>query len=277
MLRRLNVARLKIPEVAEAFWKELEYTITNAIADADADPKERWTKLQEVLRATASQHLGPLKRKHQDWFDESDKKIQDLLTEKHQTFMVYQNDPASESKKAAFANAKGKVQKELRQMQDAWYGAKAEEIQSYADQNDSKRFYESLKTVYGPKCATLLPLLSSDGSLLVNRKQVLDSWVEHFEGVLNRPSIINDEAIDRLPQIDINENLARPITEEEVKGAIHRTSSGKAPGSDGIPTEVFKCGGHALIRELTELFQSIWDTEQIPQRLKNASIVRIYK
>ena len=28
--------------------------------------------------------LGPLSRKHQDWFDENDKEIQGLLEEKHQ-------------------------------------------------------------------------------------------------------------------------------------------------------------------------------------------------
>ncbi|XP_013793840.1 craniofacial development protein 2-like [Limulus polyphemus] len=200
MLRRLNVAWLKIPEVAEAFRKELEYTIRNAIADADADPEEWWTKLQEVLHATASQHLGPLKHKHQDWFDESDKKIQDLLTEKHQAFMVYQNDPASEALYHASCICLSSFCTFPLAFAKATFLDFGFPQLCYADQNDSKHFYESLKTVYGPKCVTLLPLFSSDGSwLLVNRKQVLDRWIEHFEGVLNRPSIINDEAIDRLP------------------------------------------------------------------------------
>jgi hypothetical protein len=31
--------------------------------------------------------------------------------------------------------------------------------------------------------------------------------VEHFNGVLNRPSTIHDEAINRLPQVPFNQSL----------------------------------------------------------------------
>ena len=37
--------------------------------------------------------------------------------------------------------------------------------------------------------------------------QILARWAEHFEAVLNRPSQINDDAINRLPQVDVNEDL----------------------------------------------------------------------
>ena len=33
--------------------------------------------------------LGPVSRKHQDWFDENDKEIQGLLEEKHQKHKAY--------------------------------------------------------------------------------------------------------------------------------------------------------------------------------------------
>ena len=48
-----------------------------------------------------------------------------------------QNDSTSKVRKDAFANAKQKVQKKLCMVQDAWYGKKADEIQSYADIHDT--------------------------------------------------------------------------------------------------------------------------------------------
>ena len=35
-------------------------------------------------------------------------------------------------------------------MQDSWLSKKAEEIQSFADRKDMKKFHDALKTIYGP-------------------------------------------------------------------------------------------------------------------------------
>ena len=59
--------------------------------------------------------------------------------------------------------------------------------------------------------------------------------------------------------------------------AIKSLSSGKSPGEDAIPAEVYKSGGPLLTRRLTELFKTIWAEESIPQQLKDASIVHLFK
>ena len=43
-------------------------------------------------------------------------------------------------------------------------------------------------------------LLSADGtSLLTDKEAILKRGAEYFDGFLNRPSSINDEAINKLP------------------------------------------------------------------------------
>ncbi len=51
----------------------------------------------------------------------------------------------------------------------------------------------------------------------------------------------------------------------------------KPPGADAIPAEVYKHGGDMLLQKLTYLFCCMWDEEVIPQQLKDASIIRLYK
>ena len=86
-------------------------------------------------------------------------------------------------------------------MQDSWLRKKTDEIQSFADRKDMKKFFDVLKTVYGPQSSGTTPLLSADGtSLLTDKEAILKRWAEHFDGVLNWSSSINDEAINRLPQ-----------------------------------------------------------------------------
>ena len=112
---------------------------------------------------------------------------------------------------------------------------KADEIQSFADRKDMKKFFDALKTVYGPQSSGTTPLLSADGtSLLTDKEAILKRWAEHFDGVLNRPSSINDEAINRLPQVECNPLLDELPTVSETVKAIKLLSSGKAPGSDAI-------------------------------------------
>ena len=93
---------------------------------------------------------------------------------------------------------------------------------------------------------------------------------EHFNSVLNRPSSINNEAISRLPQVPINEALDDPPTLLETQKAIRLLSSGKAPGSDSIPAEVYKEGGSALTEKLHQLFLLMWQQETIPRSSKTS-------
>ena len=59
----------------------------------------------------------------------------------------------------------------------------------------------------------------------------------------------------------------------ETRKAVQQLSSGKAPGADAIPAEVYKAGGLPMAEKLTELFHCMWRKEAIPQEFKDASII----
>nr|VZI51046.1 unnamed protein product [Spirometra erinaceieuropaei] len=170
------------------------------------------------------------------------------------------------------------LQQRLREMQDAWTARKAEEIQGYADRNEWKNFFSAIKAIYGPPPKGTAPLLSANGSnLLTEKTQILQRWAEHFRGVLNRPSVISDAAIARLPQVETNADLDLPPSLQETIRAVQQLSSGKAPGSDAIPAEDYKHGGPLLMDHLTALFQEMWRQGEVPQDFKDATIVHLYK
>ena len=163
-------------------------------------------------------------------------------------------------------------------MQDSWLSKKADEIQSFADRKDMKKFFDALKTIYGPQSTGTTPLLSADEtSLLTDKEAILKRWAEHFDGVLNRPSSINDKAINRLPHVECNPLLDELPTVSETVIAIKLLPSGKAPGSDAIPAEIYKAGGPPVAEKLTELFYIMWRKEAIPQEFKDATIIHLFK
>ncbi len=126
---------------------------------------------------------------------------------------------------------------------------------------------------------TQLPSTEQDGvTLITDKNKIIETRAEYFNGILNCPSSINDEAIQCLPQVEINPDLDIPVSEDEVTKAVKQMLTGKAPGPDDIPAEVFKSGGlYSILHKLTTLFQSFWESETLLQEFKDATIFHIYK
>ena len=103
----------------------------DALEHRSEDVNESWTVFRDTVRSSAMDFLGPVSRKHQDWFDENDKELQGLLEEKHQNHKAYLRNTSSVSSKTAYTNMCKIVQTML--MQDSWLRKKADEIRSIAD------------------------------------------------------------------------------------------------------------------------------------------------
>ena len=141
-----------------------------------------------------------------------------------------------------------------------------------------KKFFDALKTVYVPQRSGTILLLSADGtSLLTDNEAILKRWVEHFDGALNRPSSIIYDPINRTPHAECNPLLDEFPTVSETVKAKQLLSSGKAPGSDAIPAEIYKAGGPSVAEKLTELFHITWRKDVILHEFKDAIIFHLFK
>ena len=61
---------------------------------------------------------------------------------------------------------------------------------------------------------------------------------------------------------------------------VQQLSSGKAPGTDAIPADVYTAGGGGALpmtEKLTELSHCMWRQEAIPQEFKDEFIIHLYK
>ena len=106
------------------------------------------------------------------------------------------------------------------------------------------KFFDAFKTAYGPQSSGTIQLLNAHRTYLrTDKEAILKRWIEHFDDVLNWPSSINDEIISRLPQMECSPLLDEFLTVSETVKAIKLLSCGKAPGSDAIPTDIYKAGG----------------------------------
>ena len=174
-----------------------------------------------------SEAVGLSTRKHQDWFDKADKKIQELLEKKRSCHNHLLAKPDDQAAKAAYKAACSTLQAKLRTMQNDWWTGLVERRQRVADIGDMHPFYEALKAVYGSSHQIQAPLRSSDGStLLTDKDAILQRRSEHFEGLFSDRRTVQESSLAKIPRVDVKLELADPPTLEEIRKATMQLKMG---------------------------------------------------
>ncbi|BHF84800.1 hypothetical protein SprV_0902795200 [Sparganum proliferum] len=93
----------------------------------------------------------------------------------------------------------------------------------------------------------------------------------------SRPQGTNSTRTCTSSQLETNVDLDLPPSLQETIRAVQQLSSGKTPGSDAIPAEVYKHGGPQPMDYLTALFHKMWYQGEILQDFKDATIMHLYK
>lgn len=267
---KLAFTKLNDEETRLLLDAEFEHAMSSADGDSTTDAK--WRLYAETLHEVSQRVLGKLQKKNQDWFDNSNAEIRKLV-ENLRTSLRSTAD--SGQRKSMQQELKIKV----RQLKDNWWIRKSEELQWLADTNQTAKFFEGLKSVFGPRTRKTAPLYSRDKTKrLTDPEEVLLRWAEHFNEVLNPGSQgVDLQYLDALENLPVASELDEPPSFTEFISAINRLKDGKSPGADSLPSEVFKYGGPNIKSRLFALIHQIWADELVPQNWKDATIIKLYK
>ncbi|XP_076066121.1 uncharacterized protein LOC143039763 [Oratosquilla oratoria] len=202
----------------------------------------------------------------------------DIFQQHLEAFIVFQNDPKSDTKRKNYRKCKATVQKTTRTLKNRWWREKACEIQQLADANDTRGFFNAVKEIYGPSTHGQAPLKSKDGTtILKSDTEIGDRWKEHFEDLLNHKVAIDRNVLNMIPKEAKEDSLAQIPSLDEVRNAIKAMKNNKAAGPDGIPAEIYKFGGDVIQHQLHQLLTKIWINEDVPSDFRDANIITIYK
>ena len=117
------------------------------------------------------------------------------------------------------------------------------------------------------------PLLDADNEEIVSRRGKIELPATVFRHKFSAPSVVNSQRStcdpNKRPLPSLHERMQTeyvPGRLVEVKKAIDQLSSYKAPGLDGIPTDIFK-NLSSCLPYLTVLANEIYRTGFIPKPL----------
>ena len=136
-----DIAKLKNDVFCKRSQDMLDASIQNATLTEDST--EKWDQFKNVVNKKAKSVLGPKQRIHQDWFDDNDEQITQLLLENNNAFITWQNDRSSQAKRDRYNHLKKHSQRKLREMKDTWWDRKAEEVQFMLIHTTQKSFSAS--------------------------------------------------------------------------------------------------------------------------------------
>ena len=125
-------------------------------------------------------------------------------------------------------------------MKTMWWSNISAEVQNASAQQDTKRLYGLLRQVFGPPSASVVPVKSKDGSTIIKDffDGIMGRWKKHFTDLFFNPSVIDEAAVDSIPQRNLIEELDAVPTREETDQSIKQINASKAPGLDGYKKKV---------------------------------------
>ncbi|PFX18771.1 hypothetical protein AWC38_SpisGene16846 [Stylophora pistillata] len=113
-VKKLNVSSLCREEVKAKFQADLKLKLDELPLAVDPTPDTLWENLKSAILKTSEEVLGHSKKKNQDWFDENETEIQDLLAKKREAHQAHLAQPTCPVKRANFRCACSALQRRLR-------------------------------------------------------------------------------------------------------------------------------------------------------------------
>lgn len=274
-LPRINTCNASIKERSQQFQDAFNEKMSTPAPDI-TNIDSRWSHIRDAMYTSAITAFGKKERQNADWFEAHWEEMKPVTEAKRNALLAYKQNPCPSTRDAHRA-ARNKAKSTACHCANEYWLNLCSKIQTAADTGNARGMYNGIKTATGPTSTKTAPLKSKTGEVITDQSKQLQRWVEHYLELYATENVVTDAALDALPQLTVMEELDALPTMEELSKAIDCLSSGKAPGKDCIPPEVLKSGKPALLQQLHELLCLCWEKGHIPQDMRDANIVTLYK
>ncbi|XP_045503538.1 uncharacterized protein LOC123700381 [Colias croceus] len=270
--RKINLANVNIDENRLKFESLITADLNNW--DTDVSITVEWNNIKNILTSGAGEAFGYMTTKSQDWFANNIQHLQPLLDAKREAALNHRlhSSPVTDKN---LRTAKSALQRSVRYFANLYWTNLGLRIQTCADNGNIGGVYEGIKQVLGPVPKKTAPLKDADGFSITDPRKQLDRWVEHYTGLYSRPTNLHPDAVNNMPKLDLWTELDDLPSIEEFNNAVNKLKSGKSPGCDGTHAEIIKL--QCVRPMLFSLLRKCWEAGEVPQDMRDANIVTIYK
>ncbi|CAH8642658.1 unnamed protein product [Heterobilharzia americana] len=109
----------------------------------------------------------------------------------------------------------------------------------------------------------------------MERDRLVESWTEHFEAEFNW-SPETPQFFSTWSEPEWNADVGPPTFLEIEKAVWNLKRCKVTAGPDSLPPEVFKDGGKKLLIRVTEVLNSVWESEGVPLDWSTSLIIPVF-
>ncbi|XP_065575235.1 uncharacterized protein LOC136036831 [Artemia franciscana] len=142
---------------------------------------------------------------------------------------------------------------------------KATDLEEATRKGDTCALYKHLRDFAEGKPSSLGPTASNDGNILTDESAQLSAWKDYFSSLLKLDCVSQPDpdllkVASSTPEAPC-ESVQHLFSSTEILKSPKRMKNNRAPGVCGIPTDLLKYGGAAILLWLQVLFSIIFRTE----------------
>jgi endonuclease/exonuclease/phosphatase family metal-dependent hydrolase len=146
-----------------------------------------------------------------------------------------------------------------------------EEIRRYNVNMVEKAIREHKKIMRNNGRQLMVAIKDDNGNLITDRVKIVQRCADFYKKLYSstkaRPTATSSNNTEAAPEVTIN----------EVENALKYMNHGKAPGPDGVVTEILQQGGSVLWKKLAALFSKCLTTKTVPEEWNNGFIILLHK
>lgn len=258
--RKINTDLLKGQHVREAFAVSMNQNIKKCICPEETLPiDQQWSEVENAMQKTGMEKLTQPTNKRQDWMTNE---ILELMNKRRD--LKNRNE-------YEYKQIHKLITRKIKVAKERWMEERCEEIEELQRKHDEYAIHKKIKEINykHQKHNNNYSLRSSENRVLYEKDDVKKEWQAYIE------QLFEDDRTQQ-PQITIKEP-GLPILKIEVEHAIRQTKSNKAPGPDRIPVEFFKLIDENNLKTLTNVFNHIYNTGNIPRNWYVSKFIPIPK
>ena len=256
-------------KIAESYYND------DHLLNENPSLEEQWKNLKYVITSISFEVLGERGRKKKT--EHLSMETKNLLKERGDI----KKKPSTTDNRSEYSRVNGLVRQSCKRDDNKWAARIAEELEEAAKQGQQREVWQKVRSLSSRRTNRSAAVRDKHGSLISDPEVKSHRWAEYFEDLLKPETAETDfSLLDQEEQVLSFEYLSEEDESPslfEIEEAVKKLKNYKSAGIDEIFNEQLKYGAPGLLPWLKDLFQTVWNREEIPSDWRKGIITIIPK
>ena len=259
--QRTDITRLKDVNTKHKVTQKLNMALNTITANNEDETTESlWQSFRSAITKTEQEQLNSQHpKRHKPWITEE---ILQLMQERRH----YKT-----TNRKTYKEIHRTIRQKIREAKENWAKEKCEEIERLQLKHDSFNIHKKVKEMAGmSKTRVPQQLRNSNNKIVTSPEELKTEWTRYVQ------DLFQDDR-EQHPEFFGSTDPSPCILRAEVEHAIKNIKTGKAPGPDNIHAEILQLINEENLTRLTQLYNRIYETGQIPKDWLKSTFIPLPK